>query len=91
MVPSPSLRCSPGWECMAENGHKRGRSFESGLAFRNKDDDLVLFKELQNQEKDNFLLHTADDFEESICNTPFSYLFELLDCCIFFLGLRLIV
>ncbi|PKU64136.1 uncharacterized protein LOC110094851 [Dendrobium catenatum] len=66
MAPSPALRCSPGWEHMAENGHKSGRSFESVLTFRNKDDDLALFNEIQNQEKDNFLLHTADDFEESI-------------------------
>ncbi|KAL0921327.1 hypothetical protein M5K25_008389 [Dendrobium thyrsiflorum] len=66
MAPSPALRCSPGWEHLAENGHKSGRSFESALTFRNKDDDLALFNEMQNQEKDNFLLHTADDFEESI-------------------------
>ncbi|XP_020595531.1 uncharacterized protein LOC110035613 [Phalaenopsis equestris] len=66
MAPSSTLRYSQGWECMGENGHKRCRSFESGLTFKSKDDDLALFNEMQNQEKDKFLLHTADDFEESI-------------------------
>lgn len=66
MAPSPALRFSAGWERMAENSHKRGRSFDSGLTFKNKDDDLVMFNEMQNQEKESFLLHTADDFEDSI-------------------------
>lgn len=67
MPPLPALRYSPGREHRTENSHKRGRSFESGLTFKPKDDDLVLFNEVQSQEKDNFLLHTTDDFEDSIC------------------------
>lgn len=52
-----------------ENAHKRGRSFESGFPLKNKDDDLALFKDMQNRERDNFLLHTSYDFEDSICNS----------------------
>lgn len=53
-----------------ENAHKRGRSFESGLTIRAKDDDLALFNDVQNKEKDNFLLRTGDDFDDSLCNVP---------------------
>ncbi|KAI0492777.1 hypothetical protein KFK09_027053 [Dendrobium nobile] len=66
MPPLPALRFSPGRERMTENSHKRGQSFESGLTLKAKDDDLVLFNEVQNQERDNFLLHTTDDFEDSL-------------------------
>lgn len=66
MPPSPALRCSPGRELRAE-GHKRGRSLEGGLVFREKDDDLTLFKEMQTRERDNFLLQSDDDFEDSFC------------------------
>lgn len=68
MPPSPALRISPGREHRAESAHKRGRSFESSLPLKAKDDDLLLFAEMQNREMDNFLLHTSDDFEDSICN-----------------------
>ncbi|KAG0499907.1 hypothetical protein HPP92_004161 [Vanilla planifolia] len=67
MPPSPAVRCSPTWEYSAENSHKRGHSFESGLNLKNKDDDLLLFNEMQNRERDKFLLHTDDDdFEDSL-------------------------
>lgn len=66
MPPLPALRCSPGREHKIGNSHKRGRSFEGGLTLRPKDDDLLLFNEVQSQEKDNFLLHTSDDFEDSL-------------------------
>lgn len=66
MPPLPALRCSPGREHKIENSHKRGQSFESGLIIKAKDDDLVLFNEVQNQERDNSLLHTTDDFEDSL-------------------------
>ncbi|KAL2332685.1 hypothetical protein Fmac_013898 [Flemingia macrophylla] len=64
MPPSPALRYSPGREARAD-GHKRGRSLESGLLFREKDDDLALFNEMQTREKETFLLQASDDLEES--------------------------
>ncbi|KAF8390599.1 hypothetical protein HHK36_025126 [Tetracentron sinense] len=64
MPPSPSLRCSPGRELRAEN-HRRGRSLENGLLFREKDDDLALFNDMQTRESETFLLHSADDFNDS--------------------------
>lgn len=67
MPPSPALRISPSREVRAEN-HRRGRSLEGGLIFKDKDDDLALFKDMQNRERDNFLLQPADDFEDSLCN-----------------------
>lgn len=67
MPPSPALRFSPGREPRAEN-HKRGRSLESGLLFREKDDDLALFNEMQSRERENFLLQSSDDLEDSFSN-----------------------
>lgn len=66
MPPSPALRCSPGRDVGVHNNHKRGRSLESGFPLKPKDDDLVLFNEMQNKERDNFLLHTSDDLDDSI-------------------------
>ncbi|GAB2280591.1 hypothetical protein Dimus_015221 [Dionaea muscipula] len=63
MAPSPSLRRSPGREPRADN-HKRGRSLESGLSLREKDDDLALFSEMHRREQENFLLQSSDDFED---------------------------
>lgn len=51
-----------------QSTHRRGRSFESGLMLKAKDDDLALFNEMQNRERENFLLHSTDDFDDSICN-----------------------
>ncbi|KAJ0037562.1 hypothetical protein Pint_23666 [Pistacia integerrima] len=64
MPPSPALKCSPGRELRGEN-HKRGRSFESGLLFKEKDDDLALFNEMQTKEKESFLLQSTEDFEDT--------------------------
>ncbi|KAJ4974044.1 hypothetical protein NE237_007218 [Protea cynaroides] len=64
MPPSPALRCSPGRELRSEN-HKRGNSLESVLILREKDDDLALFNEMQNKERDNFLLDMSDDLDDS--------------------------
>ncbi|XP_027336443.1 serine/arginine repetitive matrix protein 2-like [Abrus precatorius] len=64
MPPSPALRYSPGREPRAD-GHKRGRSLESGLLFREKDDDLALFSEMQSRERESFLLQSSDDLEDS--------------------------
>ncbi|TXG56103.1 hypothetical protein EZV62_017416 [Acer yangbiense] len=64
MPPSPALRCSPGRELRGDN-HKRGRSFESGLLFKEKDEDLALFNEMQTKEKESFLLQSSDDFEDT--------------------------
>ena len=69
-----------------DNTHKRGHSFKSGLPLRDKDDDLALFNDMQIKETENFLLHTADDFDDSLCNDlihPFKY-------CRFWCFLRLI-
>ncbi|CAI9093260.1 OLC1v1028723C1 [Oldenlandia corymbosa var. corymbosa] len=64
MPPSPAMRCSPGRETRAEI-HKRGRSLEGGILFREKDEDLALFNEVQSKEKDSFLLQQSnDDFED---------------------------
>nr|XP_048318475.1 uncharacterized protein LOC107428366 [Ziziphus jujuba var. spinosa] len=64
MPPSPALGCSPGRGPKASN-HKRGHSFEGGLLFREKDDDLALFNEMQNRERENFLLQSSDDLDDS--------------------------
>uniref|UniRef100_A0A5B7AMA5 Putative microtubule-associated protein futsch n=1 Tax=Davidia involucrata TaxID=16924 RepID=A0A5B7AMA5_DAVIN len=64
MPPSPATRCSPGRELRADN-HRRGRSLEGGILFREKDDDLALFNEMQTREKDNFLFQSNDDFEDT--------------------------
>lgn len=67
MPPSPALRYSPGREARGD-GHKRGRSLESGILFREKDDDLALFNEMQSKERDGFLLQSSDDLEDSFGN-----------------------
>lgn len=67
MPPSPAMRFSPGRELKSEN-HKRGRSLEGGILFKEKDDDLALFNEVQSRERENFLLQSNDDFEELFCN-----------------------
>lgn len=67
MPPSPALGCSPGRGPKVSN-HKRGQSFEGGLLFREKDDDLALFNEMQNRERENFLLQSSDDLDDSFCN-----------------------
>lgn len=66
MPPSPARRISPRRELRAEN-HKRGRSLESGILFQEKDDCLALFNEVQNKERENFLLHSNDDFDNIFC------------------------
>ncbi|KAL8121350.1 uncharacterized protein LOC141659032 [Apium graveolens] len=64
MPPSPSVRRSPGRELKPDN-HKRGRSLEGGILFKEKEEDLALFNEVQNRERDNFLLQSTDDFEDT--------------------------
>ncbi|CAL9100011.1 unnamed protein product [Musa textilis] len=83
MPPSPSPRRSLAREPRVEDSHKRGHSFEGRIPLKVKDDDLALFSEMQNHERDNFLLHASDDFDESIYN---KYLLSILDffplfCC----------
>lgn len=63
MPPSPSLRFSPGRELRGDN-HKRGRSLEGRTLFKEKDDDLALFNEMETRERENFLLESNDDFED---------------------------
>ncbi|KAG9446652.1 hypothetical protein H6P81_012780 [Aristolochia fimbriata] len=60
MPPSPAFRFSP-----RELNHKRGRSLESGLHLKQKDDDLALFSDMQSREKDSFLLHSSENIEDS--------------------------
>lgn len=81
MPPSPSPRRSPAREPRVENSHKRGHSFEGRIPLKVKDDDLALFSEMQNHERDKFLLHAYDDFDESICN---EYLPSILEFFPFF-------
>ncbi|KAK8923449.1 hypothetical protein KSP39_PZI019405 [Platanthera zijinensis] len=66
MPPLPALKSSPGREHMTEKSYKSGQNFGSRLTLKAKDDDLLLFNQVKNQEGDNFLLHTADDFEDSL-------------------------
>lgn len=84
MPPSPALRYSPGKE--PRDGHKRGRSLESGILFREKDDDLALFNEMQSRERESFLLQSSDDLEDSFCNflcrLPKKRMCLSLCCCI---------
>lgn len=68
MPPSPALRCSPGRE-LPGNKHRRGHSIEYGILFRDKDEDLTLFNELQDKERDDFLLHSSDDLEDVFCKS----------------------
>ncbi|XP_010930074.1 uncharacterized protein [Elaeis guineensis] len=77
MPPSPALRCSPGRDHRMENTHRRGRSFESGLMLKAKDDDLALFNEMQNRERENFLLHSTDDVDDSISKLRYFSDFKL--------------
>lgn len=80
MPPSPALRYSPGREMRASN-HKRGRSLESGLLFKEKDDDLALFNEMQTKEKESFLLQSSDDMDDTLCNLLYRPWFCNLDIC----------
>ncbi|XP_074309951.1 uncharacterized protein LOC141644347 [Silene latifolia] len=63
MPPSPSLGRSSRGDSRSDS-HKRGRSLEGVLSFKEKDDDLALFNELQSRERQNFLLESTDDFED---------------------------
>ncbi|KAL4573861.1 hypothetical protein LXL04_020681 [Taraxacum kok-saghyz] len=64
MPASPAMRFSPGREPRADN-HKRGRSLGNGVIFKEIDDDLALFNEVQSRERDNFLLQSNDDFDDT--------------------------
>ncbi|TVU51547.1 hypothetical protein EJB05_02982 [Eragrostis curvula] len=70
MPPSPSPRRSP-----KETFHKRGHSFGGILPAKPKDDELLLFTDMQKHERDGFLLEPAEDFDESI--SKFSYFRDL--------------
>ncbi|KAF0890003.1 hypothetical protein E2562_035043 [Oryza meyeriana var. granulata] len=61
MPPSPSLRRSA-----KEISHRRGCSFGSAMLAKSKDDELTLFSDMQKNEKDNFLLESSDNFDETI-------------------------
>ncbi|GAB4840573.1 hypothetical protein Ancab_021343 [Ancistrocladus abbreviatus] len=63
MPASPSLRRSLQRESCADS-HKRGRSLENVLSFKEKDDNLALFSEMDSRERENFLLQPTDDFED---------------------------
>ena len=67
MPASPAMRFSPGREQRADN-HKRGRSLGNGVIFKEIDDDLALFNEVQSRERDNFLLQSNDDFDDTFGN-----------------------
>lgn len=67
MPASPGMRYSPGREPRGDK-HKRVRSLESGISFKERDDDLALFNEVQTRESDCFLLQSNDDFEDTFGN-----------------------
>jgi hypothetical protein len=77
MPPSPSLRASPGRE-RTKDVHKRG--LEHSLSYKPKDDDLMLFTDIQNgeKEKESFLLQSSDDFDESLSNLFFKLEFNFI-------------
>lgn len=55
---------------VAERSHKQSLNFDScdGGQLMTKDDlDLTLFTEIKTREKDDFLLHSIDDLDDSIC------------------------
>lgn len=66
LPPPPVMRASPGRDLKVEN-HKRGCSLESGVLYRHKEDDLALFNEVRNKERDEFLLQSNDDFDDFFC------------------------
>ncbi|KAK8943598.1 hypothetical protein KSP40_PGU019881 [Platanthera guangdongensis] len=66
MPPLLASKSSPGREHMTEKSYKSAQNFGSRLTLKAKDDDLLLFNQVKSQEGDNFLLHTADDFEDSL-------------------------
>ncbi|XP_042436690.1 uncharacterized protein LOC122022693 [Zingiber officinale] len=67
MPSSPLSRRSPARELKVESAcaQRRGHVLGTGYPLKAKDDDLLLFNEVQNRERDNSLLH-SDDFDESI-------------------------
>lgn len=69
MTLSSSMRCSSKRDFRLQN-HKRGHSFDSGLTIKLKEDDLVLFSDMQMRESENFLLNSSDDFDDSLGNYP---------------------
>ncbi|CAA0833147.1 Unknown protein [Striga hermonthica] len=71
MPPSPTTRISPRRDLRAEN-HKRRHSIESGISHQDKEDDLALFNEAQDKEKESFLLDSNDNFDD-IFSTKLRY------------------
>ncbi|TVU51546.1 hypothetical protein EJB05_02981 [Eragrostis curvula] len=67
MPPSPSSRRSPA----RETYHKRTNSFGSVLPVKPKDDELLLFSDMQKVERENFLLEPSEDFDESIAKLSY--------------------
>ncbi|RZC74620.1 hypothetical protein C5167_050101 [Papaver somniferum] len=65
MPPSPVLRRSPKKDLRVTT-HKRGRSLEGGIIVKQKDDDLLLFNEMEHKESDNILLQSTDEFDVSL-------------------------
>lgn len=62
MQPSPPLRSST----VRERNYIGDHDFDRGLSLNAKDDDLTLFKEMQLREKDDYLLHSIDNFDDSL-------------------------
>lgn len=83
MPPSPALRFSQARQLRTHN-HRRGRSLEGGLQLKERDDDLALFNNMQARKRENFLLQSMDDLDESLCRFQnrliFSKLLVLISC-----------
>lgn len=93
MSPSPVMRVSPGRELKFEN-HKRGRSLESAILYREKEDDLALFNEVGNKERDGFLLQSNENVDDFFCKFfhPYYMLVDSLKVlCIFYLQFALFI
>ncbi|CAA6667819.1 unnamed protein product [Spirodela intermedia] len=76
MTLSSSMRSSSKRDFRLQN-HKRGHSFDSGLTIKLKEDDLVLFSDMQMRESENFLLNSSDDFDDSLAKLKYSSDFKL--------------
>ncbi|CAA0818357.1 Unknown protein [Striga hermonthica] len=71
MSPSRATRMSPRRDLRAEN-HKRRHSLESGISHRANEDNLELFNEVRDKERENFLLDSSENIDD-IFSTKLGY------------------
>ncbi|KAL9235837.1 hypothetical protein vseg_010571 [Gypsophila vaccaria] len=49
------------------DSHSRGLSLDRELSFKEKEDNLALFNELQSRARQAFLRDSSNDFEDLLC------------------------